>query len=116
MKTFTISGPDTVQVSDGFHTMDELYEHRVILYIVLCRILDGTDLPHTVWKSREHSDGTKFPGWFVLGIDIKRGKQITYHVPDSKWDLCDFAEEFPKAPPFDGHTSDNALARLLELG
>lgn len=113
MKTFTISGPDTICVSDGFHTMDELYEHLSTLYITLCRTLSVNS--RRVWKSKLHSDGSSYPGWFILGIDTQPGQQITYHLPINKWGLCDFARELSMAPPFDGHTSDNVLVRLAEL-
>lgn len=32
-KTFKIQNND---ISDGYHTFDELYEHRVLLYLNLC--------------------------------------------------------------------------------
>lgn len=28
--------PNAGEVSDGYHTFDELYEHRVALFIALC--------------------------------------------------------------------------------
>jgi len=112
-------------ISDGFHTFGELYEHRITLFIALCRIFDDsqtednhtTDTPFPVWKSKRHSDGElAFGGdWFVLGIWYEKGKQITYHLPISKWDECEFAKELVTAPEFDGHTSDDVLKRLKEL-
>jgi len=68
-----------------------------------------------VWRSRLHSDGSSYPGWFVLGIDEKSGRQITYHLPDTRWNDCDDFETRDHAPEFDGHTSDDALKRLKEL-
>lgn len=35
-KTFKIVGND---MSDGYHTFDELYEHRVLLYLNLCVLM-----------------------------------------------------------------------------
>ena len=35
-KTFTIKNGD---ISDGYHTFDELYEHRIALFITLARLL-----------------------------------------------------------------------------
>ena len=101
------------QVSDGYHTFDELYEHRITLYIALCIRMAYFGVP--VWKSNVHSDGTTWEGWFLLGIDVIEGKQITYHLPISKWDLCVFAMELPQAPPFDGHTSADVLKRIAAL-
>jgi hypothetical protein len=98
------------KTSDGYHTFDELYEHRFELWISLCQAL-RKDI--AVYKSRIHSDGSSFPGWFLLGMGIKPGQQISYHLPDSLWDRCDFVEMAP--PPFDGHTSVDVLERLRSL-
>jgi hypothetical protein len=108
------SGVDTNLISDGYHTFGELYEHRIRLFITLCNILDYEGL-YYVWRSRQHSDGTKLGDWFVLGIGKKEGKQITYHLPDSKWEDCNFAFTLDRAPEFDGHTSDDVLVRLEKL-
>ena len=115
-------GFDDMQVSDGFHTMDELYEHRITLYIALCRKIGGLmnlspekPLFNKVWRSKVHSDGSVFEGWFVLGIGIEEGKQITYHLPLHKWEETGFAEELDKAPTFDGHTPADVITRLATL-
>ena len=105
---------DTNLISDGYHTFGELYEHRIELFITLCRIC-AEEFNSPVWVSDKHSDGTSFDGWFVLGIGIEPGTQITYHLPISKWDECFFAETLDKAPEFDGHTSEDVLERLKSL-
>lgn len=109
---------DTGKISDGYHTFDELYEHRQTLWIALCRLYaDKTSRceDEGVWKSKFHSDGSCYPNWFVLGIGKSAGHQITYHVPMDYWDECDFAPEFDKAPDFDGHTSADVLKRIKRL-
>ena len=111
--TITIEG-EHLKVSDGFHTFDELYEHRISLYIALCRTLEHYRAAQ-VWRSRLHSDGSAFQGWFVLGIGVAQGEQITYHVPWSRWEETDFATERDRAPEWDGHTAAHALLRLQEL-
>lgn len=101
----------TGQTSDGYHTFDELYEHRIALYLTLCRLLEsewGAD----VWKSRLHSDGSGFDGWFVLGVYRGPGDQITYHLPMSRWNDAPFAVELDRAPEFDGHTSADVIERI----
>lgn len=118
---------DTGEISDGYHTFNELYEHRITLFISLCKILTAykgaTNREHgermpIVWRSKRHSDGElAFGGtWFVLGIGEKKGEQITYHLPISKWKET---EQFPvtldKAPEFDGHTPNDVLERLKNL-
>lgn len=100
------------QVSDGYHTFDELYDHRCLLFIAL----GGGFASFESWKSRKHDDGSSFDGWFVAGIDLSlepmpHESMITYHIPDKYWDLCGF-RELEKAPKWDGHTSQDVLDRL----
>ena len=102
--------------SDGYHAFDELYEHRIVIFIALCRICAkhfGTG--YDVWCSKAHSDGSVWDGWFILGINKAKGEQITYHLPISKWKDVSFAEELELAPEFDGHTSEDVLKRISEL-
>ena len=110
-KTFKIKDGD---ISDGFHTFDELYEHRMILFIALSKRLRSNAMDW-VWPSKIHSDGTSFDGWFILGIGKEIGKQITYHLPISKWEETNFAETLDKAPEYDGHTPEDVLERLKNL-
>lgn len=100
------------KLSDGYHTFGELYEHRIRLFITLCQF---AQYHFPVWRSFRHSDKTRIDGWFVLGIEVMEGSQMTYHLPESKWSECDFAMTFDRAPGFDGHTSADVLERLKEL-
>lgn len=106
-------GSDDMQVSDGYHTMDELYDHRITLFIALARSLRA----HKVWRSKRHSDGElAFGGtWFVLGIGVEAGKQITYHIPIERWEETNFAFTVETAPEWDGHTSADVIERLKKL-
>lgn len=104
---------ETGSISDGYHTFDELYEHRITLFIALCRIMTGRA---PVWMSAKHSDGTFFDGWFVLGLYTEKGRQITYHLPMVKWpEVEKFAQEYVTAPEFDGHTAADVLKRIGEV-
>lgn len=112
----------TGQTSDGYHTFDELYEHRFTLFLALCRSRDITAYSRRqvspIWRSRLHSDGTSLPGWFVMGIGKEPGEQITYHLPDSRWTEADFLgveSTLERAPAFDGHTSADVLERLRRM-
>jgi hypothetical protein len=98
---------------DGYHTFKELYDHRITLFITLCKLLDRETWEG--WRSKLHSDGTSFDGWFILGIGKSAGKQITYHLPMIRWDETEFAETLDRAPEFDGHTSEDVLKRLATL-
>ena len=108
---------------DGYHTMDELYEHRIELFIALCRVSAPAPLyvdnklwmGNLCWRSKLHSDDTSYDGWFVLGIGKDKGKQITYHLPLDRWDDTNFAEILDRAPEYDGHTAEDVLKRLKEL-
>jgi hypothetical protein len=111
------------ELSDGYHTFNELYEHRITLYIALCKNLAGREnIPmagpfdsYPVWRTKAHSDGSVWDGWFMLGINYHAGEQITYHLPMTKWRECYFADELIKAPEWDGHTAEDVLKRLKEI-
>lgn len=112
----TMDGTDAVgRISDGYHTFDELYDHRITLFIALCRLADLHEGAFPVWRSKMHSDGSFMDGWFILGLEKAKGNQITYHLPIERWDETNFAETLEKAPDFDGHTSQDVLARLKDL-
>jgi hypothetical protein len=107
----------TNDISDGYHTFGELYEHRITLYIQLLKNYNSKFVQGNspVWKSKIHSDGTSWNGWFLLGVFTDPGQQITYHLPTNKWDECSFAETREIAPEFDGHTSSDVLERIKNL-
>ncbi len=105
---------EDLEVSDGYHTMEELYDHRITLYICLCEAL--VQAGHNgIWRSKLHSDGSSFDGWFILGIGKNEGTQITYHLPIERWEEAGSAETLEKAPQWDGHTSGDVLKRLKSL-
>jgi hypothetical protein len=97
------------QVSDGYHTFDELYEHRIVLFLALCRGLMHRG--YEVWRSQKHADGSEYEGWFIMGIHKNKGSQISYHLPLSKWEAADFAETLDNAPEWDGHSPADVLDR-----
>lgn len=106
-----IKESDTNKISDGYHSFGELYEHRVTLFIALCRHYKK----FRVWRSKLHHDGSSFDGWFIMGIGMDKGYQISYHLPMSKWEETSFVETLEKAPEWDGHTSDDVIQRLKKL-
>ena len=108
---------DTGKISDGYHTFDELYDHRITLWIALLRrtALTNRESLNPTWRARLHSDGSSIEGWFVLGMFRQPGHQITYHLPMSRWSECDFAITLDRAPEFDGHTSADVLERIKRL-
>lgn len=92
---------DRGSISDSYHTFDELYEQRAILFSALCRTY-----PNKAWKSKLHSDGSMFDGHFIVGIDTPDG-QYTYHYGLGKWDWFP-VKELDRAPRWDGHTANDA--------
>ena len=97
-------------MSDGFHTFNELYHHRAILFSVICN-----QNKQIAWKSKSHDDGTMFTNMFIVGIETPKG-QATYHYDvDPYWHMFD-VKTLDFAPKFDGHTSEMALERLLSFG
>ncbi len=105
----TINLPCEVgEVSDGYHTFNELYEHRHVLFINV--VLAHSDKAFKTWKNQE---GEKWEGWFILGINTKHG-QITYHIPQIYWPYVN-VKEVERNTDYDGHSADEVLARLLLL-
>lgn len=122
--SYSFTGGDKMQVSDGYHTMDELYEHRISLFIALCKVIndwidsEGVLAERRTWRSKYHSDGELCFGTgtqFVMGTNDRDGKQISYHIPIERWNETEFAETLEKAPEWDGHTSADVLERLKKL-
>jgi Lar family restriction alleviation protein len=99
----------TGETSDGYHTFNELYHHRAVLFSVICN-----SRPELAWKSKLHHDGTMYDGMFIVGIETPDG-QATYHYDiDPYWEMFD-VQELPKAPEWDGHTPTQAIERIGKL-
>ena len=97
-KTFKIINGN---LSDGYHTFDELYQHRNCLFIALC-LMRRDDV---VWKPH-------YDGWPVVFLKTKLG-QISYHVPAAEFQAV-LEHNFQRDDSYewDGHTVDEALRRL----
>lgn len=102
-----------LRVSDGYHTLDELYEHRHALFLALCKAIGPFAC---VWR-----EDPAMPQWVLVYANIggnigevdangnAKGAQISYHIPKAmlpEWmEHCD-------AWPWDGHTSLIVVHRL----
>lgn len=94
------------ELSDGYHTFNELYHHRAVLFSVICNLF-----PDKAWKSKLHDTGDMFDGMFIVGIDTAEG-QATYHYDiDPYWEMFK-VQELPRAPKWDGHTPEEAIRRI----
>jgi hypothetical protein len=90
------------EVSDGYHTFGELYDHRRALTAVLAASAGSMG---DAWRSKAHhpDDDPMFEGgYFIVGIVLPTGT-ITYHY------------KLEHAPKWDGATPDDTVTRLLEL-
>jgi hypothetical protein len=95
-------------ISDGYHTFGELYEHRAKLFAVICNLNK-----HLAWKSERHYDGSMFEDMFIVGIDTPEG-QYSYHYNTSRcWGLFD-VKILANAPKWDGHLPSD-IDRLFSL-
>lgn len=95
--------------SDGYHTFNELYHHRAVLFSVIV-----ANFAARAWKSKLHADGTMYEGMFIVGIETPDG-QATYHYDvEPYWSLFR-CKEVDRAPEWDGHTPDQAIERIGKL-
>ena len=96
------------ETSDGYHTFNELYHHRTVLFSVVVAANSGK-----AWKSKLHHDGTMYDGMFIVGIDTPHGP-AAYHCEEPYWGMF-LCRELERAPEWDGHTSDEAIERIGSL-
>lgn len=96
-------------LSDGYHTFNELYHHRAVLFSVICNSFKSC-----AWKSKKHNDGTMYGGMFIVGIDTPEGSATYHYDIEPYWDMFD-VKELDKAPEWDGHTPDDAINRIAAL-
>jgi hypothetical protein len=94
--------------SDGYHTFDELYEHRTALFIALMYAY-----PHLSWWSKLHDDGGYPNGYVLCGMDLPTG-QVTYHVKEDYIPSLCGIYHYVLSPKYDDHTSEDVVSRLLD--
>lgn len=100
---------DIGDVSDGFHTFNQLYHQRAMLFAAL--VNQNRDIS---WKTRKHEDGEPCfgGGWFLVTIDTPEGA-YGYHYEDKYWDMF-HCKELEKAKHWDGYTEED-VGRLMSL-
>lgn len=99
------------EVSDGYHTFNQLYHQRAVLFATIVK-----QNKEKSWKSWKHGDG-KFcfdsnKEWFIVGVDTPEGS-YTYHYEKKYWDMFDCVE-LERGKFWDGHTEED-VTRLLSL-
>ena len=104
------NGASVGDLSDGYHSFNNLYEHRaVLLAMVLMK------MPYA-WKTTIDAEGrdlVKEDKMFLAGAPTPDG-MISYHVNLELWDLYKIPE-IPQAPIFNGYTEDDVLKRLTNM-
>src|SRR5262245_57656233 len=109
-------GPDRVMVitldydvgefSDGYHSFNDLYEHRFELFVALMM-----SNPEISFRAKLNHDGGQYPGWIVAGMWLPNG-QVSYHLPERYWDRLDTLPTYERYPNYDVHTSQDVIERL----
>lgn len=105
---------DTGNISDGYHTFNELYAYRMAYNALLFNEWYKAGKNDVHW-SRKHSTGEDCfgGGWFVVVAQTPYG-QITnhYELKDLQWFAA--IEERERAAEWDGHTPQEAFDRLRQ--
>jgi hypothetical protein len=105
----------TENTSDGYHTFKELYEFRKAYNVALFNEWAKQTYKYNVHKSWKHYEGDLCfgGGWFIVVAILPEG-QISNHYKAEDWDLFNIPST-PKALfPFDGHTGQDVIERLLK--
>lgn len=114
LQEFTVI-QDLGQLSDGYHTFNELYEYRLLYNAAFFNELAKLGM-YDVHKSKLHSDG-EIPfgdsNWFIVMAELPTG-QISNHYEMKDWDLFKVPEK-EKANPWDGHSPKDVAQRLREF-
>lgn len=104
---------DIGDFSDGFHTFNQLYHQRAVLFATIVN-----NFKRHAWKSLKHEDGKycfdSDGKWFIVGVDTPEGSYTYHYETDKYWDMFDcVALECGKH--WDGHTEED-VTRLLSIG
>lgn len=101
---------DMGEISDGYHTFNELYYYRMLYNAAFFNLLPK----EWVHKSKRHHDGEECfgGGWFIVMANLPTG-QISNHYELKYWDLFKVPEK-EIADEWDGHTPQEAAERLYK--
>lgn len=101
---------DKGDISDGYHTFNELYYYRMLYNAAFFNLLPK----EWVHKSKKHHDGEECfgGGWFIVMANLPTG-QVSNHYELKDWDLFQIPEK-EIADEWDGHTPQEAAERLYK--
>ncbi len=108
---------DMGNVSDGYHTFNELYDFRKLYNAALFNEWYKFRKDIIVYKSKKHYDNVEcFDGnWFIVVAILPNGQQISNHYELKDWDLFKIPEVPKSLHPYDGHTAQDVIKRLTEF-
>lgn len=92
------------EVSDGYHTMSELYDHRRALTIALFNLIENSSDCHDIrcYKSKNHhpESDSMFEGYFIVWCMDTDKNWTSYHYELKYWDDFTIPEAMhsPKYP------------------
>lgn len=100
------------EVSDGFHTFNELYDFRMVYNAALFNEWARRGI-YSVHKSYRHHDGEECfgGGWFIVVAMLPTG-QISNHYKNEFWNYFRVPSYEKAQFEYDGHTSGDVLERL----
>lgn len=107
--------PADGDTSDGYHTFNELYDHRMALtaawFTSIQRWAPGR-FPEP-WRSKAHhpDDSPIYGGYFIVGVELD-GESVTYHYALEHWDLFSTCATLEHAPKYDGHTPADTVQTM----
>ena len=103
-------------ITDGYHTFDELYDYRMLYNAAFFNFLASLPgNPYNVHMSFRHSDGKFcFDGhWFIVMAYLPTGQVSNhYNVSDLGYFYC--VPLHKKADVWDGHTPEDAKERIAK--
>jgi hypothetical protein len=95
-------------ISDGYHTLTELYDQRLALFRLLMTLYCNAS-----WKAYQHHDLTILDGWFLVGIDFPNFGTISYYARNSLWDS--FKVRILEKAPLNNLTSSQTVEMLENI-
>lgn len=108
------------EIGDEYHTIHELYQHRLALTVALTRIIadkdDGMEKLSAYISKNHHAESSPmFEGYFIVWIQHEDKVVVSYHYSLKHWDDFKHLQELDYPPPYDGHKSQDVLERLMKL-
>lgn len=103
------------QVSDGYHTFNELYRFRLLYNAALFNEWASKGC-YEVHKSKRHHNGEECfgGGWFIV-VAMLPGGQISNHYEIKDWEKFKVEEVEKALFEFDGHTPEDVCSRIEEI-